>query len=156
MPEAVTARLRNIQFDPCFALLAALDAPSLVPSPGYVRPESGPVEWIADNAMKGISGGPVVTVHAGPRFSREYLEAPEAEIVAALMEAAGPWLGSRVTAHHLHRWRFSRPRTSAEEPFLFSELPAPLAFAGNAFGGARIEGAFLSGSAAAGRLSAMY
>jgi renalase len=153
MPEAVTDALRNIQFDPCFALLAALDGPSLVPAPGYVRPESGPAEWIADNAMKGISGGPVVTVHAGPQFSREYLEAPEAEIVAALIDAAEPWLGSRVIAHHLHRWRFSRPVAPAAEPFLFSESPAPVALAGDAFGGARMEGAFLSGLAAAERIA---
>jgi predicted NAD/FAD-dependent oxidoreductase len=48
-----------------------------------------------------------------------------------------------------HRWRYSQPRTPHAEACLLVESPAPLVFAGDAFGQPRLEGAFLSGLAAA-------
>ena len=48
------SKLRAVAFDPCLALMALLDNKSRVPDPGYARPSQGPIEWIADNALKGI------------------------------------------------------------------------------------------------------
>ena len=150
LPSQLLSTLAAISFDPCLALLVTIDGPSRVPPPGYIRPEQGPVEWIADNTQKGVSNGAAaLTVHARADFSRDYLEAPQEDAARLLLEAAGPWLGGEITAWQLHRWRYSRPVEAGQRPAcLFSRQPA-LAIAGDAFGGSRLEGAFLSGLAAA-------
>lgn len=146
LPAAMTSVLNSIRFDPCFALLVILDGQSRIPAPGYIRLDSGPVAFIADNVMKGVSGGnSALTIHARADFSRSCFESLHEEIAGRLLDAASPWIGTRVLEWRLHRWKYSQPVSTAEEPHLFTNEPAPLAFAGDAFGGPRIEGAFLSG-----------
>jgi renalase len=145
LPAEVRPALDEIQFDPCIALLVSLRGENPVPAPGYVRPEHGPIEWIADNAQKGIcSGNGALTIHARADFSRKYFDAPAEEVARLLLDAAratGDW--------QLHRWRYSKPAGWNGPPCWFSDSPAPLAMAGDAFAGGRVEGAFLSGVAAA-------
>jgi predicted NAD/FAD-dependent oxidoreductase len=145
LPAELRPALDEIQFDPCIALLVSLSCSSQVPAPGYVRPERGPIEWIADNTQKGISSGDgALTIHARADFSREYFEAPAEEAARLLLDAAdvvGDW--------QLHRWKYSKPSGWSGAPCWYSDSPAPLAMAGDAFAGGRVEGAFLSGVAAA-------
>ncbi len=155
LPSEINAKLKRIEFDPCFALLVTIDGPGRVPSPGHIRLDQGPIEWIADNTQKGVStGAAALTIHARADFSRRYLEAPKDDTARLLLEAAEPWFGGQVTAWQLHRWRYSRPVDDGERMMcLFSHQPARLAIAGDAFGGPRLEGAFLSGLAAAEKLA---
>ena len=158
LPADIIPALHAIDYDPCFALLVTLDSSSRVPDPGYLRfPSEGPIEWIADNTKKGVSTGPAaaMTIHARADFSRQYLEAPQEEVARILREAVEPWLGTTVTAWQLHRWKYSRPvETGQTPPCLFTPQPAPLTIAGDAWGSAsRLEGAFLSGLAAAEKIA---
>jgi predicted NAD/FAD-dependent oxidoreductase len=145
--------LSGIVYVPCFAVLATIHGPSLIPAPGYVRPECGPISFIADNTQKGLSSGATaLTIHTQPEFTRSYVDAPEDEVIQLILRAARPWLGSEVRTCQLHRWKYSQATLPYAEPCLFSPHPAPLAFAGDGFGEPRIEGAFLSALAAAQRL----
>ena len=146
--------LKAVEYDPCFSLLAVVDGSSRVPPPGYIRLEEGPIEWIADNTQKGLStGGAALTIHARADFSRRYLESATDNVPAMLLESAADWLGGPVVRWQLHRWRYSRPLPADRPVCLFTQHPACLAVAGDAFGGSRVEGAFVSGLAAAGRLA---
>jgi renalase len=155
LPAKVLSALKSIEFDPCFALLVTLSGPSGVPAPGCVRPETGPIGFIADNTQKGISdGAAALTIHATAAFTRSNFELPHEEVAQLLIAAAAPWLGSKVLAWQLHNWKYSQPITLCTRPFIYTAQPQPLALAGDAFGGPRIEGAFLSGMEAAGRIVA--
>jgi renalase len=114
----------------------------------------GPFRWVADNVRKGISPQvpAALTLHASAAFSTAHYGLPEAEVTALLVEAAAPWIGARrVLSSTLHRWRYSEPRGRHPEPCVW--LPElQLGFAGDAFGGARVEGAALSGLALARRI----
>jgi len=155
LPPNLLSILKSIEFDPCVALLATLSGASNVPAPGYVRPENGPIGFIADNTQKGISTtSPALTIHARADFSRSHFELPEEEVAQLLFQAASPWLGSQALKWQLHRWRYSQPVAVCMEPFLYASEPQPLAFAGDAFAGPRVEGAFLSGLAAGYRIAA--
>ena len=56
--------------------------------------------------------------------------------------------------HQVKRWRFATPRTIWPEPCWVASGTDPLALAGDAFAGPRVEGAVLSGLAAADALLA--
>jgi predicted NAD/FAD-dependent oxidoreductase len=149
VPDAATASLRSIDFDPCLALLITAEGESKVPFPGYARPAEGPVAWVADNRQKGLTeSGVALTIHATASFSREYLERP-AEAEAILRREASRWFDGEIRDVQFHRWRYSQPNAPVASRRLVITHPAPLILAGDAFGGPRIEGAFLSGSAAA-------
>jgi renalase len=154
LPAELHARLRAITYHPCLALLVVLDGSSDVPVEG-VAPDSGPLRWIGDNVKKGISPQvpAAVTLHASAAFSTQHYGRPEAEVSALLLEAARPWFAGRgVVTTTLHRWKFSEPRTEFGEPCVW--LPElTLGLAGDGFGGARVEGAALSGLALAGRVA---
>jgi renalase len=143
--------LSEIEFDPCFALLIAGDGESLVPAPGYLRPTDSPFAWVADNAQKGISPSLALTFHASPAFSRAHFDdAPRAE--QELRQAARHYYHGEPEHIQIHRWRYSQPVNALPQACFFTSHPLPLAIAGDAFAGPRVEGAFLSGLAAASAL----
>lgn len=150
LPDRVRGGLSQIEYTPCLAVLAQLSGPSRIPEPGGLMFDGGPVSWMADNQRKGVSSsaGAAVTIHAGPQFSRAHWETPESEVTAVLLDAAAPWLGTAPIQTQLHRWRYSLPLRVYPERCVVVREPAPLAFAGDAFGGSGVEGAALSGLAA--------
>ena len=66
-----------------------------------------------------------------------------------MLAAAADWLGAGVRTFQVHGWRYSQPKIRDSEPCLLVNLAPPLALAGDAFGGVGVEGAALSGRAAA-------
>lgn len=149
LSDETRAALERISYDPCLAVLVELAAPSHVPAPGAVQLHSEPITWIGDNHRKGISPDAfTVTLHAGPEFTREHWDAPHELIAQKLLHAANDWLRAPVKSWQVHRWRYSQPVVTHPEACLFTDKPAPLAFAGDAFGTPRVEGAFRSGRAA--------
>ena len=153
LPQNTRKALERITYEPCIALMLRLGGPSRVPEPGGMWPLGEPLAWIADNYQKGISAAPgAVTLHAGPEFSLAYWSAPDEEVTRRLVEAAEPWLGDHIIWSRVRRWRYSKPLWTHPEPCLYIDHRAPLVFAGDAFAGPRVEGAVLSGLAAAQRL----
>jgi renalase len=145
LPAPVQGSLSQLTYHPCLALLVVLAGPSAVPPEGMAF-STGPVRWLADNVRKGIAqhAPAAVTIHAAPDFSAEHYGRSEAEIAARLLPVVAPWLGAPVVSATLHRWKFSEPKTTHPERCVW--LPElGLGFAGDAFGGPRVEGAALSG-----------
>lgn len=153
LPDDSRAALEKIDYQPCFATMVLLEKPSQIPAPGALWLPGEPLLWAADNYQKGISRGYGVTLHAGPEFTKTHFDAGKDRIARLMIEAAGDLLGSKVLHYDVQRWRYSRPLTIFPEPCLMLTDPAPLIFAGDAFAGPRIEGAALSGMAAAEQLA---
>lgn len=143
------AALAAIRYHPCLALMAVLDGPSGLPMPGAVDPDEGPIDWMADNQMKGLSALPAVTIHATPDFSRSQWDAPVEEVAAELLAAARLAADAIPGSVQLQRWRYARPSVGHPSACLSLLTEPPLVCAGDAFGGAKVEGAALSGAAAA-------
>jgi predicted NAD/FAD-dependent oxidoreductase len=149
LPSELQARLQAIGYERCLAVLALLAGPSRLPPPGGMAPRAGPIAWIADNQRKGISAVAAVTLHATAAFSEQHWDLDRTVSGRELLRAAEPWLGAPVTEFQTHGWKYSKPLRIEQEPCLVLSEAPPLVVAGDAFAGPRVEGAALSGWAAA-------
>jgi predicted NAD/FAD-dependent oxidoreductase len=149
-----TEALRAIRYERGLATMAILDGPSGLPSPGGLKITEAPLSWIGDNQQKGISPEvPAVTIHSDAAFADAHWDAPDEVRGTLMLKAAAPYLQAGVKEFTCHRWGF----TKALEPWperCFHNVGLSLTLAGDSFGGPRVEGAALSGLAAADRILA--
>jgi hypothetical protein len=116
--------------------------------------KQGPVGWAARNHAKPRRLGRTWVAHATADWTRAHLEIAAESAAEQLADALAELLGlntDKVTPLGAHRWLYSL----VEQPLDSGALWAPerqLAVCGDWCQGARIEGAYLSGIAAAGRL----
>jgi len=146
MPEG----LRGTDYDRTLALLVALDSNDHnVPAPGGVQNPDPDFQFIADNMAKGISPVPALTFHFSPAFSAERFDDDLETIHAAMLEGARPWLGNAgIIDSQPKKWRFATPRVSFPDRCWVAPN-CEVVLAGDAFNGPKVEGAALSGLAAA-------
>jgi renalase len=144
--------LEGITYAPTLALLAVpRQRPGLGPR-GALRLSEGPIAFLSDNHAKGVSDTPAVTIHASEEVSRRRWADGDDVLAGELLRAARAWLGGDAEVVGVHRWRYATPRTDPSDldaPARVDVRPLPLAFAGDAFAGGRVEGAARSGLAAA-------
>ncbi|PWH15946.1 MAG: hypothetical protein DDG60_04995 [Anaerolineae bacterium] len=149
LAPSIHTALQAIEYEPCLAVMAVLKGQSNLAAPGFVRPTDGNIAWLADNYIKGVSAVPAITLHATPAFSRAHWDDDRQETGKKLLQEATAWLGSEVAEFQVHGWRYARPINNDFPPALIVSQKPMLLLAGDAFGGARVEGAALSGWAAA-------
>jgi predicted NAD/FAD-dependent oxidoreductase len=149
IPLGARMKLEAISYERCLAVMAVLEGPSRIPPPGGMQAPHPDIAWMADNQLKGISAESAVTIHGTPDFSMAHWDADREESGRALIAAAAEWLGAGVKSFQVHGWRYSRPIHVERDPVLIVNESPLLLLAGDAFGGPRVEGAALSGWAAA-------
>jgi predicted NAD/FAD-dependent oxidoreductase len=152
LAAADRAALERIRYGPCLAGLFWVDGPVHLPAPGALQRPDEAISWIADNKRKGISpGATLITVHAGSAYSEKLWETTDAEVLEALQFGLKPFLNpsAEIVQTQLKRWRYAQPTALHPERYIATKDLSPLAFAGDAFGCPRVEGAALSGIAAA-------
>lgn len=148
--------LAQIHYAPCLCGLFRVEGRVNLPEPGAVQRPGAAVSWIADNQRKGISPeARIITVHANERLSRELWEVETAVVLARLQASLEPFLDGAAVIHEaqLKRWPYATPTTIHPQRCLVAQDLPPLLFAGDAFAGPRVEGAVLSGWAAAASLA---
>jgi len=139
--------LMRTDYDRTIALLATLDRPPAIPSPGGVQGPNTDVSFVADNAAKGVSATPALTLHASPAWSESHWD--DDELSRQLIELAAPWLGNAaVIEAQVKKWRFATPRSSWPDPCWVAPS-GDIVLCGDAFDGPRVEAAHNSGLAAA-------
>ncbi len=152
---SVPEELAATDYDRTIAWLAVLDRPSAVPAPGGLQAPTDELLFVADHQSKRISEVPALTVHASAGWSLTHWDEPVEVAAEALHRLAEPWLGqARVLEWQIKRWRFATPQRLWPERCFVTDGTAPLALAGDAFAGPKqsgsnLEGAYLSGLAAA-------
>lgn len=147
---AIPDEIRTIEYDKTIAALVVVDGATAVPAPGGVQNGDATFSFVADNLLKGVSPVHALTLHCNPAFSETHWFNDAAVTHDLVMSAAQPWIGSAsVVEHQPKRWRMAAPRTIWPERCWSQD---GIVLAGDAFGGPRIEGAVLSGGAAAQRV----
>lgn len=147
---AVPDAIRTIEYDKTIAALVAVMGATAVPEPGGIQNADETFSFVGDNQRKGISSVGAITFHCSPAFSEEHWWSDAAVTHETVMQRARPWLGdATVVEHQPKRWRMATPRSTWHERCWSSD---GIVLAGDAFAGPKIEGAALSGLAAAQRL----
>jgi predicted NAD/FAD-dependent oxidoreductase len=148
------AGLPAVEMRPCWALMVVADRPLLA---GYDAAfvNAGALSWLASQRSR--PGRPNVhawVLHASPDWSARHLDTPAGEVQEKMLEAAKALPAAQAfeaESAFTHRWLYAL----AEKPLARQSLWFPqqrLAVAGDWCAGSRVEGAFLSGAAAAGRI----
>ncbi|NNJ26468.1 FAD-dependent oxidoreductase [Alienimonas chondri] len=168
----LTDVIRTAEYHACWAALLAFDTAPALPFDGAFLNDSrlpdgrpNPLAWASREASKpGRPGAPERWVlHAKADWSDEHVDRSPAEILPKLVAAFAALVEHAVgkplpTPSHqtAHRWRFAQIKTAAsagQGDECFYDAATGLGAAGDWCLGGRIEGAFLSGAALAGRVA---
>ena len=143
----------------CWAVMLALAETLQHPFDGaFVHGSS--LSWIARSSNRpGRSPLPETWVlHASPEWSESNIERSPADVEAELLTEFWRVIDSpakQVRYSTAHRWRFALPTMPLESRCLFDN-EVQIGACGDWCGGPRVEGAFLSGAAAAGRILGLF
>lgn len=115
-----------------------------------------PLSWICCNSSKPGRNGDAESwvLHASAEWTHDHLEDSSENVEESLTNAFWEAIGIRPTnTNHrvAHRWRYALPPEPLAESCLF-DAELQVAACGDWCAGPRVEGAFLSGAAAAGRV----
>lgn len=152
-----SARVADTPMAPCWAVMVSFEERLPVPFDGaFVH--GSPLSWVARNGSKpGRPDQESWVLHGSPSWSSEHVEdAPEQaarQLLDAFWRALAPaGVAARTAAHCVaHRWRYALPTAPVPEVCL-ADAALGLVLCGDWCGGPRVEGAFLSGRAAAARV----
>ena len=156
--SSLLQKIQAIDMNPSWATMVRLEQPLAADHSwaGAFVHESL-LSWIARDGSKpqrDAGQGEQLVLHATAQWSLENLERSPDEVAALML--AEFWSVSGLEAQapsHLqaHRWRYAIPVEPVPERQLFND-DLSIGCCGDWLGGPRVEGAFLSGMAAAGRI----
>lgn len=145
-----TASVTSSEMHVCFCLMVGLSAPI---NPGWdtLRVKDLPIDWIAINNAKPGRSNDVGTlvIHSEARWSDANVDTDRVWVQDVMLKSASALLGLPLhNAPHmaLHRWLYASSKTSPNVPCLKDE---GFVVAGDWCLGGRVQGAWLSGRAAA-------
>jgi len=141
--------LHDIDYDPTLCLLVTLKQQVFVSASGALQSPDDFFSFVCDNMRKEISVTPSMTFHVEPGNSAKHYDQSVAELLALMLEHTTAYfpIDDMIEAH-VKKWRYATPQNTFNAP-CWSHPHLPLVLAGDAFDGPRIEGAALSGLAAA-------
>ena len=154
IPEVV-GQISKIQMNPCWAAMVAFTRPITDQWVGAFLHDSF-LSWAARDSTKPGRNHAIehLVIHANSEWTSKHWEVDALEIARMMLDEF--W---RVTAispqthNHLqaHRWKYAIPAAPSDRRYFADESTVTVA-CGDWASGSRVEGAFLSGMAAAGRI----
>ncbi len=151
-PHRIAAEVAGVAMAPCWAALVAFQDQLELPWDGAFVSDS-PLSWLARNSSKPgrPRGADCWVLHASPEWSASFLEESPDVVGSQLHDAFVATVGRslpKVEYLTAHRWRYSSGAVPSGRAVLF-DAEAGLAVCGDWLSSGGIEGAFLSGIAAA-------
>lgn len=141
-----------LSLQPCLAAMVAFREP--VPGGEGALFATDPVLGFAahDGGKPGRAGAPTYVLHGASAWSQAQFDQPLEASFDALLAAFARVVGGplpELVHRGMHRWRYALASPPPPGPAAVFDRDLQLAAAGDAFVGGRVEGAFLSGVAAA-------
>ena len=152
----VAERLGDVGMRPCWAVMLGFDQPLDLPFDAATV-KDGPIGWLARNGSKpGRDGAESWVLHAAPDWTETHLEAKADDVLVQLQDAFRDITGIETPPSYAaaHRWRYALAHRPLGEACLFDARQG-LGVCGDWCLDARVEAAFQSGAALAGRMLAI-
>ena len=151
----MASRISEVPMQECWAVMLALEQSTELEFDGAFVNDSS-LAWISKNSSKpGRSQSPETWVlHASSDWSHQNIELSTETVAEELLQAftAATGLSTlKVERAVAHRWRYALPPEPLADSCVF-DGDRKIGCCGDWCGGPRVEGAFLSGMAAAGRV----
>ncbi|MBY0412249.1 MAG: NAD(P)-binding protein [Burkholderiaceae bacterium] len=110
---------------------------------------TGPLRWVArDSSKPGRAGPETWLLHASPEWSEAHIEDDAQAVTAALLAAFAALGGPAPLAATAHRWRYADTEAALTLGSWW-DASAQVGMCGDWLNGGKVEGAWLSGHAAA-------
>ena len=150
---AIARAAGQVSMQPCWAVMAVFGTPLPAAFDGAFVHDSS-LSWVARNSSKPARSHSrdCWVLHGSPIWSQEHLEETPEEVKLHLLEEFWKVAGLQPIPPRsiaTHRWRYALPLEPLEHRCLF-DAASGLGACGDWCSGPRVEGAFLSGKAAAG------
>ena len=149
--------VEEIIMRPCWAVMASFKSSLPLPIDGLFV-EASPLSWICRNNSKpGRPNSESWVLHGSPDWSSEHLEQNAEEVLPLLLTAFFEATGlEKIEPDYAkaHRWRYALAQNPLAQEHLW-DGENQLAVCGDWCNKSRIEGAYLSGVAAAGRVAGL-
>jgi len=159
--KAFLDNLDSIEFYPSLTVMAGYPADSQ-PLPEWKAlsfVDNPDLAWIGlDSSKRHNSQQPLFVIQSSADFAQRYLESSDLQPAAQqMLQRASEcvqlsWLATPEWMQ-VHRWRYAFPRNPWDKAFLSAESFLPLVCCGDWCGGKLVEGAMLSGLAAAEKIN---
>jgi photolyase PhrII len=152
---ALAEPISKIAMNPCWATMVAFEKPTTDRWVGAFLHGSF-LSWAARDSTKPGRDRAVehLVIHAGPEWTAGHWGDDPDEVAQMMLEEFWRVSGiAPIPCHHLqsHRWKYAIP-VDPSKLCCFAEGAAAVVACGDWASGSRVEGAFLSGMAAAGRI----
>ena len=150
LAPALAKTAASASYDPCWTVMLALDAP--LDGTNFPIRDQGMIGWANYEPLRSFEDyRPALTIQASPSASKTMLSWDKEEVISTLTTACEDYCSAPLEASLAlaHRWLYARVSQSADAALPFTTDDKSLALAGDYFGNARLESAFLSGRRAA-------
>jgi renalase len=148
LQQAIT----NRAWQPVLALFAIYRHRGWEDFEGAFVNDNPTLSWIADDGARRGDGAPVLVAHSTPEFATRHLAAPQ-EATSLLVTAVDRLLhAGQPSLAKVHRFTYAKPVDSREEQYFYGK--DRIGLAGDGWGKAKVETAWLSGRALGRRIAA--
>ena len=139
------ADIKNITYDKCVSLMMSIDKETNIKFPGAMQKPNIFWDFIVDNKLKGISSKNCITAHASGSFSEFLWEFNDDECKRIMIDELAKLVNFETIQTKIHKWKYAKPKQVLNYFFKKDKHNQNLIVTGEVFGGAKLEGAFLSG-----------
>lgn len=142
---------QSASYDPCWTAMLALTDETDHFADLPLR-DQGPIGWATYEPSRHNGGyAPALTLQASPHASRTMIDWQPSDVISHLRQAFETQLGVTLDVRFdtAHRWLYARVAKTADPDLPYISHDQGLALAGDYFGTARVESAYLSGRRAA-------
>ena len=149
----IAGRLSDVEMSPCWAVMLGFDERLDLPFDA-AKVSDGPIAWLARNSSKPMRDGAESWVlHAEPGWTETNLEANAEDVLPLLLASFRELteISTAPTYAKAHRWRYALAHRPLGDVCLFDQ-DLRLGVSGDWCLAGRVEAAFQSGAALAGRI----